>query len=586
MTRLETPVLIVGGGPVGLSTALHLAAQGIDSVLIEKHSTTAQHPKASYFNARTMELLRELGLADEVYATALLAPGVSFYTRLRGYKLGGLDAGDFPDFVNAVLAATAAPGCISSQIVLEALLKKFAEQDAHIKVLFEHEKVALEQDEHGVRTTVRDRQSGEDLVVESAYVIACDGVRSATRQELGHTMIGPPAFGHLINMYIEADLESLVDESEQALYWIATPEAPGVFIGLGGDRRHWCFNTPYFPEKGERPEDFDEARCLAKLHAAMGTATLPIDLLAVGEWVLCGQVVDRYRSDRVFLGGDAAHSNIPTGGFGFNTGMQETHNLAWKLAAVLHGWAPPALLDTYHDERRPVALFNVEKSRENAVNIQETGATLGEPSRDNDEIDRDTDRGQAQRTARASAIARQKSHFLFLGQELGYGYWDSPIVVPDGTRHYVDEHDVEDPVFTYIPNARPGARAPHCMVAPAADPQTTHSILALYDTHFVLLTYGAGGAWATTRREDVLNIPLRSYRIGVAGEPCDLLDVEHRWNALYGIADAGAVLVRPDGHVCWRAFGGPAAHDGVALSDALAIAVGRHVTATRVREED
>jgi len=586
MKRLDTPVLVVGGGPVGLSTALHLAAQDIDSIVIEKHPTTAHHPKASYFNARTMELLRDLGIADDVYATALLAAGVSFYTRLRGYKLGGFDAGDFPDFVDAVLAATTTPGCVSSQIVLEAVLKQYADADAHIQVLFGHEKVALEQDGDAVRTTVRAQHSDEELVITSNYVVACDGVRSATRQELGHAMLGPPAFGHLINMYIETDLESLVEEHDQALYWIAAPEAPGVFIGLGGDRQHWCFNTPYFPERGERPEDFDETRCRAKLHAAMGTDTLPIRLLAVGAWVLCGQVVDRYRSGRVFLGGDAAHSNIPTGGFGFNTGMQETHNLAWKLAAVLHGWAPAALLDTYHEERRPVALFNVEKSRANAVNIQETGAALGDPTRDNDDIDRDTARGQTQRAARTNAIARQKSHFLFLGQELGYGYWNSPIIVPDGSRHYVEEHNVADPVFTYIPNARPGARAPHCMVASATDPQTPHTILKLYNTHFVLLTCGAGDAWATSVHTDVRDIPLRSYHVGAAGTRCDLIDVENRWNTIYGIPDTGAVLIRPDGHVCWRAFGGPTTHDGLTLSDALAIAAGRRLAPAETREEN
>ena len=167
-------------------------------------------------------------------------------------------------------------------------------------------------------------------------------MRSSTREALGRKLVGPPPFGHCVNIYIDADIQSLVDEPDQALFWTSTPEATGGFIALGGDRSKYCFNTPYFPEQGERPEDFTEERCLAKVRAALGTDELPVKILAVGPWVLCGQVIDEYRQGRIFFGGDTAHLNIPTGGFGFNTGMQETHNLAWKIAAVLRGDAPDA----------------------------------------------------------------------------------------------------------------------------------------------------------------------------------------------------------------------------------------------------
>jgi putative polyketide hydroxylase len=586
MKTLETPVLVVGGGPVGLSTALHLAHSGIESVIVERHRSTSIHPKASYFNVRTMELLGQLGVADELYATALLGAGVSFYTKLTGHRLGGFGGADFPEYVTSLLASTPRPGCVSSQIVLEAILKKKADENPLIQVLFNHEKTALVQDVSSVRTTILDRESGESMVVASAYAIACDGVHSSTRDELGATMIGPPAFGHMINIYFEADIESLVPDSNQALYWISSPEAPGVFIGLGGNRRKWCFNTAYHPEQGERPEDYTESRCMEKLHAALGTRDLPVKILAIGPWVLCGQVVERYQVGRVFFGGDAAHLNIPTGGFGFNTGMQETHNLAWKIAGVLNGWAPDRLLDSYHTERRPIAIFNVEASRDNAMRIRDTGASLGDAAPDVDKVDEDTSAGQTQRDRLSAAIARQRSHFLFLGQEIGFDYASSGHVVSDGTPHYVEENGVEDPIFTYLPNARPGARAPHCWLTHSTADGARSSILDLFDKEFVLLVAGDPTPWTATLDAAVGDIPLRAVGIGPSEGGSEYHDEEDMFQTYYGIGNGGAVLVRPDGHVAWRAPTDPEHHVGLALSDALEIATARRNPPNRVPEEE
>jgi 2-polyprenyl-6-methoxyphenol hydroxylase-like FAD-dependent oxidoreductase len=502
-----------------------------------------------------MEILQGLGVAEELYATATIPNGVSFYTNLSGYRLGTLQIGDNPEYVESVMGATATPGCVSSQIELECILKQHADDNDLVTVLFSHEKLELEQDADGVRVRVLDRDRNEEIVVEASYVLACDGVHSSTRKESGRTLVGPAAFGHIMNVYIEADIESLVDENNQALYWIATPGAPGVFIGLGGDGKKWCFNTPYFPAQGERPEDFTEARCLEVVHKALGTDRLPVRILAKSPWVLCGQVVDEFRDGRVFFGGDAAHLNIPTGGFGFNTGMQETHNLAWKLAGVLAGWAPPALLETYHQERRPIAMFNVEKSRENAVRIRETG--------------------------------EQRDHFLFLGQEIGFGYWNSPLVLKDGTPHYAEAHGIDNPILNYVPNARPGARAPHCWVAHADDPETPRAILSLFGDRFVLLMHGGGDRWAETLTDDVREIPFAAYSVGPPGSDRDLVDINEQWAEFYGVPAAGAVLVRPDGHVCWRTCEAPTSQDDPRLAHALMTATGRSSSSisARTRQE-
>lgn len=192
MPHRKTQVLVIGGGPVGLSTVLHLDAQGVDCVLVKKHPSTATHPKASYFNVRTMELLRKLGVAEDVYATAMTPEGVSFYTKICGYKLGALGWAAAMDHVERLIASTASPGCVTSQIVLEAILREHAERAPHVTVLFHHEKTAIEQDDSHVRARILDRASGETFVVGADYAIACEGVRSSKREALGRKLVGPP----------------------------------------------------------------------------------------------------------------------------------------------------------------------------------------------------------------------------------------------------------------------------------------------------------------------------------------------------------------------------------------------------------
>jgi hypothetical protein len=275
------------------------------------------------------------------------------------------------------------------------------------------------------------------------------------------------------------------------------------------DENRWRYQAPFHPQRGERPEDFPVERCVQLVRSAVGIDDLQVDVLSAAPWSGTAAVCERFRDGRVFLAGDAAHAISPAGGQGMNVGIHGVHNLAWKLAAVVHGRAGEALLDTYEAERRPVAL---------AVNAD-----------------------VVQNVAAGPAVRVEQ--FSNRGRVLGVAY-SSEAVVPDGT----DLPTVANPVVDYVPNARPGSRAPHAWLFRDGRQIST---LDLFDTHFVLLAGPAGSTWicAGEQLARQLGVPLQCYSVG-PDEP--LIDRSGRWLTLYGLGSGGAVLVRPDGHVAWR----------------------------------
>jgi putative polyketide hydroxylase len=552
---LETSVLIAGGGPVGLAASIALSCHGVRSLLVERHPDTTRHPKASVVNARTMELFRQWGIETVVRDGGVpleRMANVFWMTAITGFEIGRLTLGDEATSAAYLHEQGPAPVAICAQDVVEPALLDRARRSSFAELRYGTELESCAQDAEGVTATIHDRTSGARQAVRARYLVAADGHASATRERLGIAMEGPAPLGHLVNVHFVADLTPWIADRAGILYWIINPEVVGVFIALNG-RDRWLFNLPYDPAR-ESAADYPPERCVALLRRATGIPALAPVVQSVTTWTMRREVAARYREGRVFLAGDAAHQFPPTGGFGMNCGIQDAHNLAWKLAAVLQGWADPALLDTYESERRPVARECTEQSSKNAQTVVADMRPVAV-------IEDAGPEGEAFRSMIASGIPAQREHFDSQGLALGFHY-DSAAVVADGTPPPL----VENPIRDYVPVARPGHRAPHAWIEVGGRRVST---LDLFDGRFVLFTTRAGAPWCDAARaiaeRDAL--PLVAYALA-----CDPPGDD--WRARYDIEPDGAVLVRPDGHVGWRARS--AAAEPQAILDAvLRIILGR-----------
>ena len=499
---MDTPVLIVGGGPVGLCTSIALSRAGVASTLVERHTTSSPFPKGRALSIRTMEVLRGYGLEERV-----VAAGVPREESLHFYFGASLTAAEFtrnsnvPDPARAALSPTFTTAC--SQDVLEPLLREHAESFAPARVLFGWELTGFEQDTDGVTARLTG-PDGSSRVVHTAYMVAADGAAGRVRRMLGIAMSGDRVLSRNLNILFEADLRPHVADRISLIYSIANPSLTGAFMTVDNHRR-WLFNLVHDPTR--RSVDGLTADDRADLvRQAAGVPDLEVKVVATQEWTASAMLADGYRSGRVFLAGDAAHPMTPYGGFGMNCGIQDADNLAWKLAAVLQGEAGPGLLGSYEAERRPVGAACVAESRRSLLAMLEATAVIG-----------GADDGPRPR-GRASD-----------GLVLGYAY-DGPgaAVVPDGSP----PPDLLDPVAVYRPAARPGHRVPHLWIRHEG---ATISTLDLAGPGFALVAGPEGEPW---RPACPPGVTVRMAQADVT-EP-------------YGIGADGAVLIRPDGHVAWR----------------------------------
>ncbi|MFC9893605.1 FAD-dependent oxidoreductase [Nocardia sp. NPDC127579] len=510
----RTPVLIVGGGITGLSTALFLARHGVRSTTVERHPSTAIMPQARAFNPRSLEIYRALGLEDDIRAHQSILLDLP--------EMIGADTLAAAERFRVDMLAQVRPGDISpadwaliDQDELERIVHAHAIR-AGADVRFGTELMSLTIDADGVTATVRDLAGGTESTVRTDYLVAADGNRAEIRHRLGVGADGPGVLGHAAHFLFDADLETPLRDRRFLLAYLDQPAAGTVLTPL---RQHgrWMLGIPLDPRQGQTIEDFTERHCLDTARAAIGAADLDITLVPpvpgwratptdvrIGAWVARG-----YRVGRVFFAGDCAHVMPPTGSFGANTGIADAHNLAWKLAAVLHGQAGASLLDTYEAERRPVA----QTTMDTAMRIL---------------------------TARHHASGAAATQIDEVSMAFGYRYRSAAICVEPGTP----EQPVENP---RTPSGRPGVRAPHVWLSHNG---TAVSTLDLCTGTFTLLAGSVGGPWITAAENvaAALGIPFDAYRIGP-----ELRDTDDRFPRTFGITDTGATLIRPDGFVAWRA---------------------------------
>jgi len=574
MKTIDTPVLVVGGGGCGLSASIFLSNLGVDHLLVERHSTTSHLPKAHYLNQRTMEIFRQHGVADAIYEVGCPIEKfgqVRWLTSLGGD--GELDRKtifEMDAFGGGVLRAqyeqdSACRASNYPQLRLEPLLRRQAESRAGHRIRYDHDVLEWEQSEAGVLVTIRDLAANETYQVQCRYLIAADGGKTFGPR-LGVEMAGPTNMVDMVSTHFSADLSEYWDD-RSLITWFLNPEGEsswgaGAMVQMGPSwgrkSEEWVVHFGFRPDD---PERFNEDAIVPRLRQLLRLPDLDLTVHKVSHWILDRIVAQQWRIGDIFLAGDAAHRQPPTTGLGLNTGIQDVHNLAWKLAEVLAGRAGDPLLDTYEAERLPISTHGADWALLAFMNhfVIDAGIGLvpGAPVEANVEAFRalfsDTLVGAALRARAEECIATQRWEFHAHDVELGFSYPEGGALVPDGSVAPPRDPRGSD----YVPTTRPGHRLPHAWLTKDGTRISTHD-LARASGGFVLFIDEAGKPWA----DALAGLPedLRSaITVVEIGEGADYRDAEETWSRLAGVGKGGAVLVRPDNHVAWRAVAGSSA---------------------------
>ncbi|MGJ0395400.1 MAG: methanobactin biosynthesis FAD monooxygenase MbnF [Methylocystis sp.] len=512
MSAERIPILIVGAGYAGLSAAILLAWRGVPCILVERRASTSRLPKAHGLNRRSMELLRVVdGLEDALFAASR--------TRANESTLIIAETVTSPPIETLVTKASldatqVSPSkiCTAGQDRVEPVLLRFACQNG-ADVRFSTTLERFSQRPDGVEAILRDEASGRETIVRADYLIAADGAGGTIRDAGGVRMEGPGVLSDTISVLFKADLEAVLPSGGFALYYLRNAAFNGAFATCD-EPGHGQLNIKYDPTRNH-VSDFDEARCRELVRQSFGVSDLAVKILDVRTWQMAALLADRMSFGRVFLAGDCAHVVPPVGGLGGQTAIQDAADLAWKLALVVKGEAPPSLLDSYNVERRPVARIAIARAIANYVERML-------PDRQDMRI--------------------REDEYGLLETSMGYRYRSAAIIA--------DEADDGAPVEDLLrPSGAPGTRLAHVWLRRHDETVSSHDLVG---RDFVLFAGPNGGDWTEAARRVGLRsgTPLGVCRLGV-----DVDDPEGLFLPRLGVSPEGALLVRPDGFICWRSRG-------------------------------
>ncbi|HUN25719.1 MAG TPA: FAD-dependent monooxygenase [Steroidobacteraceae bacterium] len=504
MEEERVSVLIVGAGLAGLSAALTLSLRGKPPLVVERHPGFSRHPRARGLNIRSMELLRAAGIERELCTqssgtfgdfTVVHAESVTGPVRRTIVQRGAWEVG---------LSPARSSGMVQSAV--EPILKRRAEQ-LGAEVRFGTELLALSEESGQVRAVLKERASGREYTVLAEHLIGADGHRSAVRSLLGVGTTGSGTLSSHIAVVFTAEREL----PGHSIYYLRQENFTAAFIHM--DDSGLSVLSVEMPEGAQAPLDLSQERCLAYLGRGLGLAPQGIRILDVMRYDMASLLADRISTERVHLIGDAAHTMPPIGGLGGQAAIQDGFDIGWKLDLALRGRAGPALVQSYATERGPVGELTVSHQTNKYFQRMRPEKAAGSPAQD---------------------------ERLALSVAYGYRYRSSCVSVeqPD------DGAPFEDPSAL---SGRPGTRVPH--VPLERDGQAT-SVLDNIGGDFLLVAGPQGHGWVTaaSKLKDEFDVPLSSLHIST-----DVVDPEGTWTDRHGIAEDGAILVRPDGFVAWRA---------------------------------
>jgi 2-polyprenyl-6-methoxyphenol hydroxylase-like FAD-dependent oxidoreductase len=528
---IETPILIVGGGSVGLALACDLGSRGVRCWVVEQNERPADHPRATAINARSMEFMRRWGVADAVRQAAAPAdfPHTALYcTSLNGFEIARIERPHHGGGKPTMMSPERAQRC--NQIWLDPILCERAGSFDSTQLRFRWRFEELRQEAGRVVAIVHDLAHDQRHRIAAQYLIDCSGGHSPIRRALDIPMSGSPYMGHHLSVYVRApQLWAHHDKGKAALINFVEPRGLWRNMVTLDGRELYRFGL-----RGKEFYDDPDKVDVERLFEEVVGKPIPHEIISVRRWTARNVVADRYQVGAVFLAGDAAHLNHPASGLGLNTGLGDAVDLGWKLAGALGGWGGAGLMASYEIERRPVGQRNVGHADHSHANDRN--------QKPDPAVAEDSPQGARARRELGEAIVRaQTRKFVTDGIALGYRYEPSPICWPE------ESPPPPDSVSEYHPTTRPGSRAPHAWLG------DDRSTLDLFGRGFTLLRFGADAP-------DAQPIEQGFARRRVPLTVTTIMDP-----AIGQLYERRLVLVRPDGHVAWRGDDPPA--DPLALAD-------------------